>query len=114
VVRGAELAAIELEAFGIDHPTVGALWVESLGFPRSVVDAIGHTAQPAADSDGPLDLALHSACSLAAAVAQGDAAEAALSALASNVRVLFTGPDGKPDAAFGKLYEALQETDPTF
>jgi len=114
VVRGAELAAIELEAFGIDHPTVGALWVESLGFPRSVVDAIGRTAQPAADGDAPLDLALHSACSLTAAVARGDAAEAALSALASSARVLFTGPDGKPDAAFAKLYEALQQTDPTF
>jgi HD-like signal output (HDOD) protein len=114
VVRGAALAAIELEAFGIDHPTVGALWVESLGFPRSVVDAIGRSARPAADSDGPLDLALHSACSLAAAVAQKDTAEAALAALAASVRVLFTGPDGKPDTAFGKLYDALLETDPAF
>lgn len=114
VVRGAELAAIEEEAFGIAHPAVGALWVESLGFPRSVVDAIAHTARPAVDGDGPLDLVLHSACSLAAAVARHDTAEAALTALASSVRVLFTGPDGKPDATFGKLYDALLETDPTF
>ena len=39
-VRGAELAAIEAESFGIDHPTVGALWVETIGFPQPVADTI--------------------------------------------------------------------------
>jgi len=112
VVRGAELAAIEIDAFGIDHPTVGALWVESIGFPQSVVDTIGHTLQPAADSHAPLDLTLHGACSLAAAVANKDAAEAALAALPPSVRVLFTASDGQPDAAFVRLYDTLQETDP--
>lgn len=114
VVRGAELAAIEAGAFGIDHPTVGALWVESIGFPQPVADAIRNAAQPLADTDGPLDLALRSACSLAVAVAQKDAAEAALAALPPSVRSRFTGADGKPDAAFSKLYDALQETEPTF
>ena len=60
----------------------------------------------------PLDLALRSACALAAAVARKDAAKAALAALAPGVRALFTGADGKPDATFGKLYDALQETEP--
>ncbi|HEX7438903.1 MAG TPA: HDOD domain-containing protein, partial [Caldimonas sp.] len=114
VVRGAELAAIEMGAFGIDHPTVGALWVETIGFPQAVADAIRNAAQPLADTDGPLDLALRSACALAAAVAQKDAVEVALAALPPSVRARFTGADGKPDAAFGKLYDALQETEPTF
>ena len=114
VVRGAELAAVELGAFGIDHAAVGALWVESLGFPQSVADAIRNAAQPLCDTHGPLDLALRSACALAAAVAQKDSAEVALAALPPSVGARLTAADGTPDAAFGKLYDALQETEQTF
>ena len=114
VMRGAELAAIETESFGIDHPAVGALWVESLGFPQGVADTIRNAAQPLAATDGPLNLALRSAGALAAAVAQKDAAEVALAALPPTVRARFAGADGQPDAAFVKLYDALQETEPTF
>ena len=113
VVRGAELAGIELEAFGIDHPTVGALWVESIGFPRPVMDAIGQAAQPLPATPRPLDLALHGACALAACVAKRDTAETALAALPSAVRALYTAADGTPDAAFHALYGALLETEPT-
>ena len=112
-LRGAELAAIEVDSFGIDHPAVGALWVESLGFPQGVADTITKSTQAPADSDGPLDLTLRSACLLAAAVARKDSAEAALAALPPRVAAELGGPDGKPDAAFAKLYEALQETEPT-
>ena len=112
VVRGAELADIEAGAFGIDHPTVGALWVETIGFPQPVADTIRKAAQPTADTDGPLDLALRSGCSLAVAAGQKDATEVALAALPQSVRARFTGADGKPDAAFSKLYDALQETEP--
>ena len=114
VVRGAELAAIETGSFGIDHPTVGALWVETIGFPQPVADAIRNSAQPLTDTAVPIDLTLRSACSLAMAVAQKDAAEVALAAMPQSVRSRFTGADGKPDAAFSKLYDALQETEPTF
>jgi len=113
VVRGAELATIEVDSFGIDHPAVGALWVESLGFPQGVADTIKKSAQPPTESDGPLDLALRSACLLAASVAQKDSAETALAALPPRVAAKLSGADGKPDAAFQKLYEALQETEPT-
>ncbi len=114
VVRGAELAAIEMDAFGIDHPTVGALWVESLGFPQSVADTIGNTVRPLADAPKALDLAVHSACALAAAVAQKDAADKALAALPPGVRAQFPAADGEPNAAFGKLYDGLLETEPMF
>ena len=113
VLRGAELATIESDSFGIDHPAVGALWVESLGFPQGVADTIKKSAQPLADSAGPLDLALRSACLLAAAVAQKDSAETALAALPPRAAAKLAGADGKPDAAFVKLYDALQETQPT-
>ncbi len=114
VVRGAELATIEAGAFGIDHPAVGALWVESLGFPQPVADTIRCVAEPATDSEGPLLLTLRSASALAASVAQKDAAEVALAALPPAAQARFSGAGGKPDAAFLKLYEALQETEPTF
>jgi HD-like signal output (HDOD) protein len=113
VARGAELAEIELGAFGIDHPTVGALWVETIGFPQSVADTIRHAAQPLAASASPLDLALRSGCALAAAVAQGAAAEVALAGLPPSVRSLYSSAAGQPDAAFGKLYDMLEETEPT-
>ena len=112
VARGAELAEIEVGAFGIDHPTVGALWVETIGFPQPVADTIRHAARPPAETDSPLDLALRSACALAAAVAQKDAAEVALDTLPASVQDLYRGADGQPDAAFGKVYELLRETEP--
>ncbi|MDQ6684120.1 MAG: HDOD domain-containing protein [Pseudomonadota bacterium] len=114
VVRGAELAAIESEAFGIDHPTVGALWVETLGFPQSVADTIRQATQAPTERDRPLDLALRSACTLAAAVAQKEPVETACAALPPRVRAKVCGADGKPDKAFDKLYDALKETEPSF
>ena len=113
-LRGAELAAIELDSFGTDHPAVGALWVESLGFPQGVAETIRKSAQAPADSDGALELALRSGCVLAAAVAQKDNVETALAALPPRVASRLADAGGQPDAAFSKLYEALQETEPTF
>jgi HD-like signal output (HDOD) protein len=114
VVRGAKLAAIEVEAFGIDHPTVGALWISSLGFPQVVSDTIQNSTRPPADTDGPLDLALRGACRLAFACGKKFASEVALAALPPNVRARFTGADGKANEEFNKLYEALQQIEPTF
>lgn len=115
VVRGAELAAIESECFGIDHCSVGALWVEAIGFPQPVADAIGHAAQAPAAGDVPLALTLRGACVLAAAAASKDSPDAAWAALPERVRQRFD-PSGAtaPAAAFVKLYDELQETEPTF
>jgi HD-like signal output (HDOD) protein len=112
VARGAELATIEQENFGIDHPNVGALWIETIGFPQPVADTIRSAAQPLPASAGPLDLTLRSACTLAAAVARKDDAAAAFAALPPVVQARYGGAGGAPDAAFDKLYEALLETEP--
>jgi HD-like signal output (HDOD) protein len=113
-MRGAELAAVESESFGIDHPTVGALWVETIGFPQPVVDTIRKCAQPLAPDDAPLDLALRSALAIAAAVVAQSDAETAFAALPEVVRGKLAGADDKPDSGFTKLYESLLETQPTF
>ena len=114
VLRGAELALVEVSCFGIDHLSASALWVETLGFPSVIADTIRRAAQPADDGDGPLDLALRGACTLAAATAQRDAVDTAWAALPPNVRIRFTGADAEPDAAFVKIYDAVQETEPAF
>ena len=72
---------------------------------------VGATARRAAT--GRSISPLRSACLLAAAVAQKDSAETALAALPPRAAAKLAGADGKPDAAFVKLYEALQETEPT-
>jgi HD-like signal output (HDOD) protein len=113
VARGAELAAIESENFGIDHAAVGALWIETIGFPQPVADTIRRAARPPAADDSALDLALRSACALAAAVTRKDDVDVAWAALPPPLRAHFGGAD-VPDAAFAKLYDALQETEPTF
>lgn len=110
---GAELAAMEQGCFGISHPSVGALWVEDIGFPQAIADAIRHATKPLADSDGPLDQTLRSACALAAAVARDDDADAAYDGLHPKVRAQFTGAEGKPNAIFRRLYDGLMENQPT-
>jgi len=113
-VRGAELAAIESESFGIDHPTVGALWVETIGFPQPVADTIRKCAQPLSPGDAPLDLSLRSALAIAAAVVAKSDAEAALATLPDVVRAKVVGSDGKPDSGFVKVYDGMLEMQPTF
>jgi HD-like signal output (HDOD) protein len=111
-VRGAELAAIEIEAFGIDHPTAGALWIESLGFPQEVAEAIRKTAWPLANVHVSLDVAVCSGCALGAAIARGDGADAALAVLPPGLHSGFSMPNGKADAAFARLHALLLETRP--
>jgi HD-like signal output (HDOD) protein len=112
VLRGAELAKVEGECFGIDHPAVGAMWAESLGFPQDVADAIKLLFQRPAEGDTALLLVSRGACALAAAVAGQQPAEAAFAALPARVRNRYAAADGKPDPAFFKLHEALLETEP--
>lgn len=107
VVRGAELAAIEGDAFGIDHPTVGAIWAETIGFPQVVADTIRHALVASADGGSPLELALRGACALSASVAGGVDAAAAFAALPGRLKARFGGD--APDAAFARLYDALGE-----
>jgi HD-like signal output (HDOD) protein len=111
-VRGTELATIETDCFGIDHPNAGALWAEALGFPQAVADTLRKLLLAPAATDLPIDGAVRGACALAACAAQKQSVEAAWAALPPDVQARCTDKDGAPDAAFAKLYDALQETEP--
>ena len=111
-VRGAALAAIEVEVFGIDHAELGEIGVECLGFPKAVGAAIGNALQPVGTPLGALDLALLSACSLTRAVLRRDSAELALAGLPKALRAQFVDSNDQPNAAFSRLVEGLAEIQP--
>ena len=111
-LRGAELAAMERDTFGIDHPEAGALWVQYLGFPALVAATIRKVWARPAESDTPLDLALRGACALAGAVARKQPVDAGLAALPARVRGRCVTAEGARDRAFERLYETLEATEP--
>jgi HD-like signal output (HDOD) protein len=110
-VRGAERAAIEREAFGIDYPEVGALWVEAIHFPPAVAHTIGSSLEPAEHQVTGLQKVLQGAVVLATAVAQQAGAAPALAAMHPALRTAFTQPSGEPDRAFTKIYDSLCEAE---
>jgi HD-like signal output (HDOD) protein len=112
IMRGAELAAIERDCFGIDHPAAGELWVRTMGFPASVASTIGSAASPACSADTPLDIALRGACGLTAAVALKTGEAAACEALPKPLRAAFATGAGTPSDAFTDLYSELANTEP--
>jgi HD-like signal output (HDOD) protein len=77
ILRGADLAAAELEAFGMVYPAVGAAWVEKMGFPQEVEYAIAHHLDPHGASAGALASVIHLASQVAASVGIGDSADEA-------------------------------------
>jgi HD-like signal output (HDOD) protein len=77
-VRGAELAAAELQAFGMIYPAVGAAWVEKMGFPSVVENAIRHHLDPRGSQAGGLASVVNLAVQVAASVGAGDSVEEAL------------------------------------
>ncbi|MEO7241300.1 MAG: HDOD domain-containing protein [Variovorax sp.] len=112
-VRGAELAAIEVESFGIDHASVTALWIDTIGFPQTVIDAVRQSPRPYADSDNALDRSLRAACTIAAAIAGEVEAATLWSALPPSICEQFGGTAEEPGAAFTDLYHDLTQEEPT-
>ena len=68
---GMPLAEREQQAFGVSHPAVSALWIDRMGMPEAVVDAVAHSLD-ASDAAAPrLGRVVQLACSVAAAVNSG-------------------------------------------
>ena len=72
LVWGAELAVLELQAFGMSHPAVSALWVGRLGLPPEVIEAIECSLEPMSVAVPRLGRVLQLACGVATSVAAGE------------------------------------------
>ncbi len=78
---GAALAERERAVWGVDHAQVSALWVDKLGMPAAVGEAIAHSVDPLAGSHHTLGRVVQMACSVAGAISAGDSAEQAARAV---------------------------------
>ncbi|MFG6448757.1 HDOD domain-containing protein [Roseateles sp. BYS180W] len=75
---GPALAERENAVFGVDHARVSAIWADKLGMPEEVVLAIDHSLDPPMSSSQALSGVLQLACAVAAAAAQGESLEEAM------------------------------------
>lgn len=78
--RSAELMALERELCGTDHAEVSAYWMDVLGFPHNLIQAVADQARPL-DSAEPLAAILALAKEMVAAVEDGDAPKAIVARL---------------------------------
>lgn len=104
--RGAELAAIEREASGMDHAQVSAAWLDELGFPETVVDAVAHHLD-ADVASGTLAPVLALAAQVAASIEAGDNARRALDNLDASLVAAASLVAENLDERFGVQYEQI-------
>lgn len=104
--RGAELAALEREACGLDHAQVSAAWLDELGFPASVVDAVAHHLD-ADVAPGTLAPVLALATQVAASIEAGDNAERALHKLDAGLVAAASLVADRLDERFGAQYAQI-------
>ena len=78
---GLKLAAREVSVFGIAHPEISALWVDKLGMPQLVADAVLTSLYPVETAAPALARILRLACTVADAVAEGRSLDTALAEL---------------------------------
>ncbi len=110
-LRGMRLAHAERQACGLSYPEVGAAWVESLGFPLTIVDGVAHHLMPQT-AMGELAAVVHLAQIVSTAVDAGASAEEAAAQLPPHVTSLLGQPDAVLTAALVDGYALLMETEP--
>ena len=92
------------------HPAVGALWVDRLGFPREVVQAIAGSLDPGAVETGsPLAAIVRVASDVANSVTGGDAAADAVAKLDANLLRRLALNDYVTATAFAERYEQMKD-----
>ena len=87
--RGAALAAIEREHTGLAHPEVGAAWLDGLGLPERIVQAVAMQLQPQALNEPGLAALVRLSLSMVAALDAGIAAADAIAQLDARAIALF-------------------------
>jgi HD-like signal output (HDOD) protein len=88
-VRGAELVALERAHTGLGHPEVGAAWLDGLGLPEPIVQAVSSQLQPASLDQPGLAALLRLALSMVAALDAGVAVDEAIAQLDARALALF-------------------------
>ena len=78
---GAALAERERAVWGVDHAQVSAIWVDKLGMPAAVGEAIARSVDPLAGNHHTLGRVVQLACTVAGAISAGDTAEQAARAV---------------------------------
>lgn len=78
---GTALAGREQAVWGVDHTQVSALWVDKLGMPAGVGEAIAHSVEPLGGKHHTLGRVVQMACNVAGAISAGDSAEQAARAV---------------------------------
>lgn len=104
---GAALARAEEEAFGISHPRVSALWVDRLGLPARVVEAIGASMSTPEARVPPLARCVQLACELAAALSGSLQADDLLARLPPALLLAAGLPDYARDGGLAEDLDAL-------
>lgn len=105
--RGRALAALEHEACdGLDHAQVSAAWLDELGFPAILIDAVAHhlDADPAPGTLAPV-LAL--ATQVAASIEAGDKVDSALQKLDASLVAAASLVAENLGERFGAQYEQI-------
>lgn len=104
--RGRALAALEHEACGLDHAQVSAAWLDELGFPTAVVEAVARhlDANPAPGTLAPV---LTLATQVAASIEAGDNAQRALHKLDTSLVAAASLVAENLDERFGTQYEQI-------
>lgn len=109
VRRGLVLAEAELAACGLTHPQVGAAWLDELGFPEEVVEAVALHLSPADAGAGSLAPLLNLATQVSASVEDGDSVQQALQKIDRGVLALSSLVPEHFGESFAPHYEQLVE-----
>ncbi len=101
-LHGAALAAIERACTGLSHPELGAAWLDGLGLPERIVQAVAMQLQPQALDEPGLAALLRLSLSMVAALDAGVAAADAIAQLDERAIALFDRRRAAGDDAFSR------------
>jgi HD-like signal output (HDOD) protein len=108
---GQDLADIEQRAFGVSHPQVSAIWVDRIGMPAAVVEAVANSlgSQTLQTAQTPLlGRVVQLACSVADSVAKGSTVEEAVAAIDSALLSVLSLDDYVGGTDFATDFAELQ------
>jgi HD-like signal output (HDOD) protein len=105
---GQALATIEQQAFGVSHPQVSAIWVDRIGMPAPVVEAVANSLGGDLPQTPQLGRVVQLAANVANSVANGSTVEQAVAAIDSALLSMLSLDDYVGGDAFATDFAELQ------